>query len=290
MLTSGDVQFEPSTGAKILGLTSSLFMMTAGDSGLQAEIFYLLYREITERITRAPNNWVLIGDAADLYVSYYNAIRKKRAENAILRPLYLDENSYVTNQQGLNERLVSDISRELLNFVMPNISAIIAGIDPTGAHIYLIDRGRTNALETTCLDAVGFVAIGSGGRHASSQFMFARHAWNAPLADTLFLSYYAKRKSEVAPGVGQGTDMVVVGPGLGTFTVLNATVVEKLETEYKKVVKAEDRGFASAKVEIKGYVETLQRQAQTAAAGAQQQPPPPATNGGAAPVDEPTTK
>jgi len=146
MLTSGDVQFEPSTGAKILGLTSSLFMMTAGDSGLQAEIFYLLYREITERITRAPNNWVLIGDAADLYVSYYNAIRKKRAENAILRPLYLDENSYVTNQQGLNERLVSDISRELLNFVMPNISAIIAGIDPTGAHIYLIDRGRTNAL------------------------------------------------------------------------------------------------------------------------------------------------
>ena len=84
--------------------------------------------------------------------------------------------------------------------------------------------------------------------------------------------------------------MVVVGPGLGTFTVLNATVVEKLETEYKKVVKAEDRGFASAKVEIKGYVETLQRQAQTAAAGAQQQPPPPATNGGAAPVDEPTTK
>jgi len=30
MLTSGDVQFEPSAGAKILSFTNSIFLMTAG--------------------------------------------------------------------------------------------------------------------------------------------------------------------------------------------------------------------------------------------------------------------
>ena len=38
MLTSGDVQFEPSAGMKLIPLTNSLFMMTAGDAGLQAQI------------------------------------------------------------------------------------------------------------------------------------------------------------------------------------------------------------------------------------------------------------
>jgi hypothetical protein len=38
MLTAGDVQFEPSAGTKIFTLSSSIFMMTAGDAALQAEI------------------------------------------------------------------------------------------------------------------------------------------------------------------------------------------------------------------------------------------------------------
>jgi len=219
MLTSGDVQFEPSAGAKILSFTNSIFLMAAGDAGLQVQIYNSVSAEVVARIAKAPADWILVRDVVDLYVSHYNEIRKKRAEDAVLRPLYLDQNSYIANQGALKERLVSDISRELLNFAMPNISAVIAGVDPSGPHIWQVERGTTYALEATCLDSVGFAAIGSGSRHASSQFMFARHAWNASLAETLFLSYYAKRKSEVAPGVGQGTDMVSLGPGLGYTSV-----------------------------------------------------------------------
>ena len=285
MLTSGDIQFEPTEGSKIVGLTNSMFMMTAGDAGLSAQIGSPMVLEIINRVQLAPQNWWTAREVADLYIKYYNEIRQRRAEDAILRPLYMDRSSFAANQSSMDSRLVNDISRELLNFRMPNVSAITAEIDPTGAHIYLVDTGETNALEATCMDSVGFVAIGSGGRHASSQFMFARHAWNAPVADTLFLSYYAKRKAEVAPGVGQGTDMVVVGPGVGTLALVQPEIVDKLETEYNRVIRAEKRGFARAKVEVNKYVQELQGQA----APGQQPPPPPASDGGTTPSNGPKT-
>jgi hypothetical protein len=48
MLTAGDVQFEPSAGSKIILLSSSIFMMTAGDAALQAEISGMVLKEISD--------------------------------------------------------------------------------------------------------------------------------------------------------------------------------------------------------------------------------------------------
>src|SRR5262249_16657737 len=213
MLTSGDVQFEPLAGTKIFGLTSSIFMMTAGDAPLQAEITALVYREISERIAREPQNWWTVGEAAELYARYYDFFLNKRTQHEILSPLHLDGQSFLQNQRNMSDQLVNDLAKELLNFEIPNVAAIFAGLDPAGSHIYVV---RNN--EVDCVDNVAFAAIGIGGRHASSQFMFARHAWNSSFAETLLLTYYAKRKSEVAPGVGAGTEMVMVGPNLGSLT------------------------------------------------------------------------
>jgi hypothetical protein len=282
MLTSGDVQFEPYSGQKIVPLTNSIFIMTAGDAGLHALIANPVMQEIGNRVRADSKNWWLVREVADLFISQYNSVRNKRAEDAILRPLYLDQSSFIANQAILNDRLANDVAKELLNFGMPIISLIVAGVDPTGAHIYAIQHGDTGALESTCLDGVGFATIGSGSRHASSQFMFASHAWNSPLADTLFLSYYAKRKAEVAPGVGKGTDLVSVGPGLATLDRINPEVVRKLEVEYRKVVRAETRGFSKARAEMKRYVDDLQARAQAA----RPQGPAPEANGGTAPADK----
>jgi hypothetical protein len=213
MLTSGDIQFEPSAGTKIYALSNSMFMMTAGDSALHAEMTGMVIREIAARIVAEPQNWWRVSEAANLYVKYYNLVKNKRAEDAILVPLHLDEQSFIANQRTMSEDLVKDLAKELLNFQIPDVSAIFAGLDPDGCHIYTVYNNEAN-----CVDNVGFAAIGIGERHASSQFMFARHAWNSPFSDTLLLTYYAKRKAEVAPGVGNGTDMMMVGPTLGSLT------------------------------------------------------------------------
>lgn len=284
MLTAGDVQFEPTSGSKILPLSNSMFMMTAGDSGLQAQLATLVMEEVAERIQKQPADWWLLREAADLYIKHYNEIRNKRAEDALLSPLNLDRSSFISSQPVMNERLLNDTARELLNFRMPSVSAIFAGHDPKGPHIYLVGESDSNSLESACLDSVGFVAIGSGGRHASSQFMFARHAWNAPMADTLFLTYYAKKKSEVAPGVGRGTDMVMTGPGTASYITVAPPAMDRLEAEYKRVNTAETRSFLKGKQGIQHYVEELERQAQAAAP--QQQTPPKAPDEPPSP-DEP---
>jgi hypothetical protein len=272
MLTSGDVQFEPTAAAKTLAVTNSIFAMTAGDSGLQAQIMTLVLGEVQTRIQQNAAEWWLVRDITDLYIKYYNEIRKKRAADAILSPLYLDANSFITNQNMMNDRLLNDTAKELLNFRMSSVSIIFAGHDPIGPHIYVVHESDTNSLEANCLDGVGFVAIGSGGRHASSQFMFARHAWDAPMADTLFLTYYAKRKSEVAPGVGNGTDMVMSGPALASLINIAPAAIKKLEFEYQRVIKSEGRAFTRGKEGIKHYVEDLERQAKAAAPQQQASP------------------
>jgi hypothetical protein len=77
MLTSGDVQFEPSAGTKIYSLSNSMFVMTAGDAALQAEITGLVMREIVARIRTDPKDWWLVSEAAYVYVRHYNQIRNK---------------------------------------------------------------------------------------------------------------------------------------------------------------------------------------------------------------------
>jgi hypothetical protein len=273
MLTSGDVQFEPSSGTKIIQLTSSVFVMTAGDAALQGEVVSALMEEVGYRLAADSSTWFRVQEAADIYIEKYNDVRNKRAESAILSPLFMDKKSFVSEQKLLADNLASDLSKELLNFSMPSIAAIIAGVDNSGCHIYMIQEGETSALEANCVDTIGFAAIGIGRRHASSQFMFARHAWNSPLADTLLLTYHAKKKSEVAPGVGRGTDMVMVN-GLGGFTILGDHVLGKLEQEHQKIIQEENAAFSTARGEIARYVEDLGKQAEAAAAAATTQQPP----------------
>jgi hypothetical protein len=203
---------------------------------LQAEITGMVLMEISDRIRDEPQNWWRVSEAADLYVKYYNQVRNKRAANAILSPLNLTAESFSENQKNMSTDLVSSIAKELLNYEIPHVSAIFGGLDLAGAHIYTVYNNEAN-----CVDNVGFASIGIGARHASSHFMFARHAWNSPFTDTLLLTYYAKRKSEVAPGVGRGTDILMVGPALGTLNVVGDHVIEKLEQEYSKAIRS--RGF-----------------------------------------------
>jgi hypothetical protein len=44
----------------------------------------------------------------------------------------------------------------------------------------------------------------------------------------------SKKRAEVAPGVGKATDMVSVGPGLGSLIKIHEHVIHKLEDEYRR--------------------------------------------------------
>jgi hypothetical protein len=117
--------------------------------------------------------------------------------------------------------------RDLINFEIPYTSVIFAGVEPLGAHIY-IDDGNVR-----CNDVIGFAAVGIGARHAESQFMLARHAYNSPLVDTALLTYIAKKRSEIAPGGGEATDMFTAGPQLGSLVLLQPELIAGFDQNLK---------------------------------------------------------
>lgn len=251
MLTAGDVQFEPQQ-SKIVTLSSSIAALSAGDSGMQAEIFQLVRHDVARRIEADPENWWTVREVAELYSRHCSYVRLRRAESAILAPLGLTADSYLSRQQQLSPTLVQQIATELINFAAPNVAAIIAGVDPSGAHIYVAENATI-----TCHDTVGFAAVGAGYWHADSQFMFAGHTRARPMPETLLLTYSAKKRAEVAPGVGAGTDMFMVGPTLGSYLPIGEHVLDELEAIYQTTQEAIRSAEQDAESMVNAYVEEL---------------------------------
>lgn len=106
-------------------------------------------------------------------------------------------------------------------------------------------------------DSIGFAAIGVGRGHASSQFMFAAHTRFRPGPETLLLAFSAKKRAEVAPGVGRDTDMFIIGPELGSSKSIGEHVLVSLERIYKTSQKKEQSARKKAEKSINEYLTQL---------------------------------
>jgi hypothetical protein len=184
-------------------------------------------------------------------------------------------------------QLVNDIAKELLDFPMPEAETIVTGTDEHGAHIFVIANG-----ELSCRDNVGFAAIGVGYWHANSYLMFAGHTRAKLLPETLLAAYSAKRRAEVAPGVGPATDMFMVGLGklLGSYTPVASILIDTLEHIYqteRDSIGGANRGAVDAINQYVTKVITDAAAAASAPGGSQQPAEQKQTPAGEAPLGEP---
>ena len=230
-------------------------MMLAGDTALFTEVALRVFPVVGERIRKEPKHWWSVNDVAELYVQHLKAARLKRSDTAILAPLGLDHNSFIKRQQEMLPELATRIANQVQAFDPGSVQAIIAGVDPTGAHIYV----ATDA-ELDCHDHVGFASVGVGAWHANSQLMFGEHAKSDPLPATLLLVYSAKKRAEVAPGVGRNTDMFLIS-GLGGHVPVAPNVIQELEAIYQREKERIKEAEATGRVETQEYVERLVKEA-----------------------------
>lgn len=269
MLTAGDVEFEPET-SKIYSITNSSVVMIAGDASLQVEILKKVFKSVAELIKQDSTAWVPIEHIATEYHNVYQEIKSRKAEARVLRPLGLTLSTFLAQQNNMGSSIVAELTKEILNYEMPAIEAIVSGVDGSGAHIYVV-----NNTEVTCRDAIGFAAIGAGYWHANSQFMFAGHNRNRPLAETFLLTYAAKRRAEVAPGVGEGTDMFSMGPSTGSYGPILEHFIKDVDKIYKGTRVRAAQSVMRANKEVTKYVEQL---GQNATAQEQKTPVPTPTD------------
>ncbi|MEE8372210.1 MAG: hypothetical protein V3R87_00545 [Dehalococcoidia bacterium] len=255
MLTAGDIQFEPEQ-PKIYPVSNSIAVQVAGDASIQEQIMQAVFRDVGKRIQEAPDEWRNVRDVAELYRRHYQELRLAHAEHDILAPLGLDRNTWLTKQKEMDSGLVIKIATELMNYEWQGTAAIVSGVDTTGAHIYTARDGAIS-----CEDSVGFAAIGAGEGHADSQLMFDRHDRHKSIPETLLLVYSAKKRAEVAPGVGEDTDMFSVGPGLGTFAAIPPDILDGLGDIYQAEQERHREAAETAKGEVTKYVEKLTKEA-----------------------------
>jgi hypothetical protein len=249
MITSGDIEFEPER-AKIYGLTNSIAMLISGDTAAQTDIRYRAHRAISARLDM-DKSWMRVEEVAEIVSRASVSVHRDLAERTILEPLGLTFATFMAHQNELQPSVVADLLQRIQK-VQPGISTIIAGVDEAGAHAYKVFSSGY----WLCSDAAGFAAIGAGARHAESQFMFARHAGTKQFPETQLLTYTAKRRAEVAPGVGPDTDLFVVF-GLGGYQTLPPHEVDRVKQLYERLKKAQDAATTKADNAAKKYIEQL---------------------------------
>ena len=258
MLTAGDIQFQPPS-SKIWEITKSIVMMAAGDVGLQTEIWTQVRKSVDVRIQEKPNDWFRVEEVADLYRAAYFNLKRRRAEMEILAPLGLDSTSFLTQQKSMDAELVSKIAQELISYRMPDVAAIIAGNNPlhgapkgsavVSGHLFVVENG-----DVSCADKVGFACVGAGAWHANSAMMQTGHTPATSIPNALLNIYTAKRRAEVAPGVGIETDNFIITSALGGYSDLKDDVMAAIGNAYTEYSKENELARKKAENSLNEYI------------------------------------
>jgi hypothetical protein len=187
-------------------------------------------------------------DIAELCSKFMRTHRMKDAARTYLAPLNLDEESFIDRQRTMEPQLVIELTNQLQGHKI-EVEALVIGCDDKLAHMYRVDQAGI----VSCHDDIGFVSIGNGGVHSSAQFMLDSYVHNYNYCRALYLTFSAKKRAEVAPGVGDFTDMFFINRNGVTqvpLTVIN--VLNRIYKENQKRIKkfpeqAETRIIAAEK-------------------------------------------
>lgn len=238
----GDITFEPPI-PKILPLTTSITLLTAGDQNIQIQLYHEIRAIIDDLVETDPNHWLDVSEVVKIYSKCYLTLRNSLIEKYILSPYNLTFDSFYTRQKEMTKEFIDTILMSIARFDIDYmrdraIETIITGIDNSGPHIYVVANG-----EVSCHDKLGFAAIGIGSSHAVSHFMLSAYSKVSSEAKAVLTVHQAKKKAEVSPGVGKETDMFTIGPRVGTFYKLeplpeSKDIVKDLDNFYKKYTAA----------------------------------------------------
>jgi hypothetical protein len=239
---------------KIHHLTDSVVVMISGDVAIHAELMIEL-RAVIDANSDRPEI-LTVKNMADSYATAFASAKRRRAERQVLAPLGLDARALTSGQ--VDEKMAEKLAKEMLYFAMPECSAIFMGADSSAgymsAHLYKVENEQIQ-----CCDGSGYACIGVGWYQAASSLMFSGYKLDAALDQALYLTFAAKKRAEVAPGVGPETDMVYVANDQSKYIMFNDKVLGSLECIYARAEKAHSKTNQAAERRFHEFLDTLRR-------------------------------
>jgi hypothetical protein len=154
-----------------------------------------LIRDVKERARGKEK----IAEIAELFKEAYQNLRVKHIEDEILNPLagVRTFTDYHEKQKMLHDSLVFDLNERIKKYSI-GLTLLLIGMDEQGGHIIQI----ANPGMWRSYDNLGFLCLGMGDRHADNVFAWYKYQSAMPLNDAIYIAFEAKKKAEVAGGVG----------------------------------------------------------------------------------------
>lgn len=148
-----------------------------------------------------------IRQIAEIIAKHYRTKRTQRLETEILSKYGISSFSDFYNKQRLMHDKTHDSIMSDLDLYDFNLDIMLAGMDKNlYPHIYVITEPGT----TMSFDEVGFCCKGSGEDHADPVFAFYGYKPTMSHKEVLYIAYAAKKRAEMAGGVGKGTDAWII--------------------------------------------------------------------------------
>lgn len=220
MLTDVGLGIEYETSrwkATIVRDTHMVFV--AGDFTFHSEALATVLAALPEGNIRTP-------DLANLLSAAFIHVRNARLERRYVAPLGLTMERLAADQSALNPDLVLRLQEQLQSHHY-DVEAMVVGVNDRVAGMYRIDEF---GVITNHAD-IGFLSIGVGGIHSSAQFMYQPYTHHQNYFEAVYATFVAKKRAEVAPGVGPGTDVFRINAnGVATFP---AEIVHHLDRMYQ---------------------------------------------------------
>lgn len=192
---------------------------------------------------------VPVNQIAESVKSAFIELKRRRQEETILRPfLGID---FPTFQGLLANSAASQVIQQIVGLLSQHnlqLDILIAGLDDTGAHLYVATHPGT----LLSLGTMGYAAIGSGGLHASIGLSLRKQSKTLSLAQTLYNVFEAKKAAEVAPGVGKETDMDIICNG--KIISIKESSLKLLEKLIKERPGISEKELKELQDECKHYV------------------------------------
>ncbi len=221
-ITTLNLEFEHHTG-KIDSLTNHCVVMSSGDALLASEVFERMKARLGQ-----PKN-LTIQQAAEKLRDSHMSIHLERAEQVILHPYGLTFKEF--KEKGAQQILPQsylNIEQLLFNFGINAVEFVIAGWDVGGTHILHIHyNGIAGGSWLEWCDKLGYLAIGSGSSHALILLSLEGQYAKLGIPETLYNVYCAKKNAELAPGVGDVTDLAIISDSGVEF--INSSLVQELD-------------------------------------------------------------
>lgn len=195
-------EFEHEENAKIIEVLpqSSIHVLLAGDVLRGYEILNMARTQLEQ-----TEGGIIASAAAEAFRTSYQQVRLTNTIHRELEPRGLDLSNYYGMQQQLAPQVVQIIDQALSSSDL-GVQMLIAGANEGGYSIYTILNPGTIHDN----GGIGHGAIGSGAPHALSFLIENSYTSSMTKEEVVSLVQKAKSRSEVAPGVGNQTTIVVI--------------------------------------------------------------------------------